>query len=153
METINERFRALRQACNMSQTEFGEVLGISCNTVSLIENGKKRVTQKHLEILESWPEKRINMEWLKTGNGDSKFLPGDTIEERLEPLKKEFGLNETQFKLLTVFLSLPKASRDIISDYLEQCFGYRISEKNTLPTSEKELAEKYVIKDVDEENA
>ena len=93
------------------------------------------------------------MEWLKTGNGDSKFLPGDTIEERLEPLKKEFGLNETQFKLLTVFLSLPKASRDIISDYLEQCFGYRISEKNTLPTSEKELAEKYVIKDVNEENA
>ena len=50
-------------------------------------------------------------------------------------------------------------SKKIIFDLLESSFSGRVSSnleknsENSLPESEEELAEKYVIKDVDEENA
>ena len=37
MSTINERLRDLRVACNLTQKEFGEIIGLSWGSVCQIE--------------------------------------------------------------------------------------------------------------------
>lgn len=80
------------------------------------------------------------MEWLIDGKGTSKFLEDPNAMKMLE-LKEAFGLNDAQYNLFKNFLELPKNSRDVVSDYLESCFGDRVpKEKNVdLPSSTKEL--------------
>lgn len=41
-----ETFRALRLSKNMTQKEFGELLGVSESTVAAIENGRRLISDK-----------------------------------------------------------------------------------------------------------
>lgn len=70
METINNRFRQLREACQKSQEEFGKVLGITKSGVSDIEREKRNVTDQHLIMFSNWKEFSVNTEWLRTGKGE-----------------------------------------------------------------------------------
>lgn len=70
METINNRFRQLREACQKSQEEFGKVLGITKSGVSDIEREKRNVTDQHLIMFSNWKEFTVNVNWLKTGEGE-----------------------------------------------------------------------------------
>lgn len=77
MDTINERFKMLRESCQKTQTEWADILGLSRSGVSEIEAGRRNVTKKHLRSLELWDgykNKAINIDWLRTGNGEM-FLP------------------------------------------------------------------------------
>ncbi len=67
---INQRFKALRIESGKSQEEWGKIFGITKSGVSDIERGKRDVTEKHLVMLSNWREQRVNIDWLKTGNGD-----------------------------------------------------------------------------------
>lgn len=66
-DTINERFRLLRQECDKSQEEWGKVLGLTKSGVSDIERGKRSVTEKHLIMLSNWKEHHVNIDWLRNG--------------------------------------------------------------------------------------
>lgn len=74
METINNRFKQLRLACKKSQEEFGKILGLTKSGVSDIERGRRSVTNQHLIMLSNWTERKVNIEWLRTGNGGSKNM-------------------------------------------------------------------------------
>lgn len=77
MDTINERFKMLRESCQKTQTEWADILGLSRSGVSEIEAGRRNVTKKHIRSLELWDgckDKAINIDWLRTGNGEM-FLP------------------------------------------------------------------------------
>ena len=77
MDTINERFKMLRESCQKTQAEWADILGLSRSGVSEIEAGRRNVTKKHIRSLELWDgckDKAINIDWLKTGNGEM-FLP------------------------------------------------------------------------------
>lgn len=98
MEEINARFKSLRKACNKNQVAFGKVLGISSSGVADIESGRRNVTEKHLIMLSNWTEYNVNINWLRTGEGDmfiarsrnqiiTDFL-GDLIKEEDESFKK-----------------------------------------------------------------
>lgn len=41
-----ETFRALRLSKNMTQIEFGELLGVSESTIAAIENGRRLISDK-----------------------------------------------------------------------------------------------------------
>lgn len=69
MESINNRFRQLRETCQKSQEEFGKVLGITKSGVSDIEREKRNVTEQHLIMLSNWKDFPINIDWLRTGEG------------------------------------------------------------------------------------
>lgn len=73
MDTINERFRMLRESCQKTQTEWADILGLSRSGVSEIESGRRNVTKKHIRSLELWDgckDKAINIDWLRTGEGE-----------------------------------------------------------------------------------
>ena len=70
MEPINVRFKDLRKACNKTQEDMGHILGLSRSGISEIESGRRSVTEQHLIMLKNWDEKPINIEWLRTGQGE-----------------------------------------------------------------------------------
>ena len=66
---MKKRVKKLRETLDMTQEQFGEVLGISKSGVSAIESGNRNLTEKHMERLEEHPDTPVNMEWLETGKG------------------------------------------------------------------------------------
>lgn len=70
MESVNDRFKILRKKCGKTQSEMGKVLGLSVSGVSEIEKGRRNVTEQHLIMLSNWKERLVNIDWLRTGEGE-----------------------------------------------------------------------------------
>lgn len=119
MDAINERFIELRKACKKNQSEFAKVLGLSRSGITAIETGQRNVTDKHLIMLSNWDEYNVNVDWLRTGNGEM-FLPNET--DTLEAIRQEYHLTDQQFKFVSNFLRLPENEKDIIFNFLHSVF-------------------------------
>lgn len=120
MEEINVRFKELRKVCKKNQIDFGKVLGISSSGVADIESGRRKVTEKHLLMLSNWEEYNVNIDWLRTGDGEM-FLPTET--DTLEAIRQEYHLTEPQFKFVSNFLRLPENEKEIIFNFLSSVFA------------------------------
>lgn len=72
LESINERFREVRKALDMTQVDWGEVLGITRSGVNEIENCRRNATEKHIKLIcaNSIKGKYVNEDWLRTGSGE-----------------------------------------------------------------------------------
>lgn len=70
MNEINTRFKEMRIFLGLTQEQLGNILGLSKSGISEIENGRRAVTEQHLIMLRNWREKPINIEWLRTGEGE-----------------------------------------------------------------------------------
>lgn len=71
---MNKRLRELRKALGLTQGEFGKILGITTSGISDIESGRRNVTEQHLIMLSNYKEKPIDVNWIRTGEGEM-FLP------------------------------------------------------------------------------
>ncbi len=65
---MNERLKELRKSLNLSQNAFGKKMGITGGGISLLEKGKRNLTEQM--ILAICREFNVNEEWLRTGNGE-----------------------------------------------------------------------------------
>lgn len=65
---MNERIKSLRKTLNLTQTEFGERLGIKKSSISQIESGTNSVTESN--IMSICREFHVNETWLRTGEGE-----------------------------------------------------------------------------------
>ncbi len=119
MDAINKRFTELRKACKKNQSDFAKVLGLSRSGVCSIETGQRNVTEKHLIMLSNWDEYNVNVDWLRTGNGEM-FLPTET--NTLEKIRREYSLTDQQFKFVSNFLRLPENEKEIIFNFLSSVF-------------------------------
>lgn len=116
MDSINERFIELRKACRKNQSEFAKVLGLSRSGVTSIETGQRKVTEKHLIMLDNWDEYNVNIEWLRTGKGEM-FLPTET--DALELIRKEYSLTDAQLGFVSTFVRLPESEKSTILKFLQ----------------------------------
>ena len=122
MKTSNERFKDLRIACGKSQEDFGKVLGLTKSGISDIERGKRNVTDQHLIMLSNWKEKRVNIEWLKTGDGEMFLeLPEeDEIAAYVSELLEDDGSNPlyTLIKeIMHTYSELTPKSQEVFRDF------------------------------------
>lgn len=67
---MNERLKELRNYLGKSQEEFGKMLGLSKSGISEIESGRRNVTEQHLIMLQNCSESYINVNWVRTGEGE-----------------------------------------------------------------------------------
>lgn len=72
MDDISTRFREVRKALNMTQVDWGKVIGITRSGVNEIENGRRNATDKHIKLICSSPinGKYVNENFLRTGEGE-----------------------------------------------------------------------------------
>lgn len=71
-----ERIKLLRtEQLHMTQTEFGEALGVKRDVINNIENNRLKNPEKQEPIYRLMCEKfNVSEEWLRTGNGEM-FIP------------------------------------------------------------------------------
>ena len=65
---MNERILELRKSLNLSQTEFAEQIGLKQGSLSDLETGRAKINERIIILICS--KFNVNMEWLKTGNGN-----------------------------------------------------------------------------------
>ena len=82
---MNTRIKEVRKAAKLTQTAFGEKIGLSQNYIALIEGGQREPGDR--TIRDSCREFDINELWLRTGNGPM-YLPQDREAEMTGLVKR-----------------------------------------------------------------
>lgn len=119
MNTIGERVKAIRKSLGLTQTEFGEKVGITKGTLSALESGAGGLSNHvHRSILREF---NVNPVWLDTGEGsmflelspedeigrffgDVTDLPDDHVKKRL--VKALAQLDEDDWRIVKEFSEL-----------------------------------------------
>ena len=113
----NERVKNLRKFLDMSQEEFGKILGISKSGVSDIEAGRRSVTDQHIIMICQNPSLSpvVNPEWLRDGTGEM-FIEPD--EFSLDDFIKAKGATELETQIIKAYFELsPDTRRDLIEHF------------------------------------
>lgn len=113
--TANERVRELRKVLNLSQTKFGEKLGVSKDVIVNIE--LERVELKELMLNLICKTFNVNPLWLSKGNGDM-FI--ETPQIIIDDLANEFNLNDTEKKIISNFVNLSESERNQIIELVKK---------------------------------
>ncbi len=79
---MNERFKQLRKATGLSQTEFAERVNLKRNTIASYEAGVREPVSAILELI--CREFGVNKDWLLTGEGE--MFKTSTLDEELTTL-------------------------------------------------------------------
>lgn len=114
---INERIKFLRKdLLRLTQTEFGEKLGIGKSAISHIESGSSLVTEQNMKLI--CKEFHVNYIWLKEGEGEVF----NTVEKSLiDRLTDEYELNPVQRRIIEQVITL---SDDEINCFTQKFFGF-----------------------------
>lgn len=119
---IGKRIKALRKHENLTQTEFGEKIGVKGNTVTGYENGTRRPSDSVINYISLVFQ--IDQTWLRTGEGgdDVVFLPDSSQMDELSQIRLKFNCNNLEMKFLTAYLGLKTKERDAFCELLEKMF-------------------------------
>lgn len=92
---MNSRLKEIRLKLRLSQKKFGDKMFLSQDQISLLENGKRNITDRTLnDICRTF---NVNEEWLKYGHGEMFIDPVaniDASEDVRELVKKILSLSE-----------------------------------------------------------
>ena len=122
---MNERFRALRKAWGLTQGEFGKILGLTTSGVSEIEAGRRNVTEQHLIMLSNYKGRPIDVNWIRTGEGEM-FLPvleEDEMALYVSELLEDEGDNPLYTiikEVMHTYSELSPKSQEVIRDAAEK---------------------------------
>lgn len=122
---MKERITQLRKALKLSQTAFGDRIGLTASGVSNIENGIRDVQERHIKlILSSFPN--VSERWLREGTGD---MFNESASE-VERLIKKYSFPDIVGKLLTVYESLNESQQEAVLEYAQRFISSLIDEQS-----------------------
>ena len=103
---MNTRLKQLRKAENLSQEEFGKKIFLSQYQISLLEKGKRNLTDRVIETI--CKEFNVNSQWLKEGTGDMYI---DCL--------KDAEVSEESKKITKMLFELDPEDRNAILNLIE----------------------------------
>ena len=111
MKTISERLKLVRTGLFLTQTQFGEKLGVTVTAISKLENNERNFTEQM--ILAVCREYSVCEEWLRTGKGEEMFVENiaDEKEKDMQQLSELYNLDDVDTKWLSILLSIPPEER------------------------------------------
>lgn len=113
IDPINARLRQLRKALGLTTTQMGEAIGISCSGISAIEAGQRKVTDKHIKLLNvAFP--LLSKHWLRTGEGEMFEQPKDDIDRLCE----QYNFGDIARAAMHEFVRLTPDHQRMIADYV-----------------------------------
>lgn len=142
---MNERIKELRKEyLHLSQTEFGERLGVSRSVINNIErNALARPDQKLSLIKLMCNVFNVNEEWIVNGVGDM-FV--ETPSSAMDQLRREFDLDDFSYNLVYQYLKLGSDQRQAVRDFFYNVVGGGNNEDDLfrdIPQTEEEFEQKY----------
>ena len=124
LDSKNDRLRRLRNALDLNQTEFGQLIDASQNYLSSMEKGHRDVTEKIVRIvcLQNWDGRKVNEAWLRTGEGGDenmfiKEVPNDEYMAYATLIGN--GANDRIKEAIIKYGRLTPENKKIIDDALE----------------------------------
>lgn len=113
---MKERIKEVRLSAGLTQTAFGERVGVKQNTIAQIESGN-RVPSEQL-TLSICREYGINRHWLETGEGD---MIDPRVTSDIELLTRTMeGQSEAKKRLVRFAATMPPDLAQAFCDYLDQ---------------------------------
>jgi len=116
MNDIGRRIKELRKEYlnNISQEDFGKILGVTGAAISRIEKSERNMTEQMAKAI--CREFRVDYFWLTEGNGEP-FI--EYPETNLDIIIEEFGLDEMDKKIIEEYLKLNSEERAVIKKYIK----------------------------------
>lgn len=111
---IYDRIKEIRKMLGLSQKAFGEKLGLSRSAINNIDSKSVPLKPLFLDLL--CTVFSVNRDWLETGEGDMFIASSENI---FRQLKKEYDLDELDEAIITSYLSLGTAERNVIKNYIK----------------------------------
>lgn len=118
MDGVNDRIRLIRSEMGLSQSEFGERIGVKKSVVSTMESGRTNVTARNMDLI--CKEFNVSREWLLTGSGEM-FLPEATGS--IDALASQYDLTPLEKDMLENYCKLSKAQRLAFWDVMQKIIG------------------------------
>lgn len=117
--TIGDRIKYIREDLKMSQTKFGDGLGVSRDVINNLERDRTKTTNDAILKL-ICKTHRVDYFWLTEGVGEPYVgVPEIVLDEAAE----EYDLNETDKKLIEGYVKLEPRIREEIKKYLRQALN------------------------------
>ena len=115
---IFERARLVRKHFKLSQTEFGEKLGVSRSVMNNLELNRLAKPDQKISLYKLMCSVfGVSEEWLFEGKGDM-FV--ETTGDYIDKLALEYSLDELDLQIIQTFLELEKDDRAVIKKYLHR---------------------------------
>lgn len=92
---VKDRIKQVRKSQKLTQTAFGDVIGVKGNTITNYETGLRNPTDAVVKSI--CREFGVSEEWLRTGKG-SMFIPKSKDEEIAEMLADVQKSGEDSFR-------------------------------------------------------
>lgn len=95
MSDISNRIKLIRKEKNLTQTDFGKLIGVTKQAISNIEGG---YSNPSLELLSQlFKNFYVNLNWLITGEGEmfntqQPSVSDDELEQKVVEVMKKFGV-------------------------------------------------------------
>lgn len=116
---MKERIKYIRKEKGLTQTEFGEKIGVKGNTVTNYETGLRNPTDAVIRSI--CREFDINEEWLRNGTGEMfvQKSKDEQIAEMLADIQKE-GDVSFKHRLISALTRLNESDWDTLEKLIDE---------------------------------
>lgn len=110
---MEKRIKMLRKSLGLTQTQFGDRIGLKGNTITSYETCV-RVPGESV-IISICREFNVSRKWLETGDGD---MFASTNQQTLDRIAQRYTDSPSFRQLLDVYASLDRAEQDAVEHYI-----------------------------------
>ncbi len=116
---MKERIKYIRKEKGLTQTEFGEKIGVKGNTVTNYETGLRNPTDAVIRSI--CREFDVNEEWLRNGTGEMfvQKSKDEQIAEMLADIQKE-GDASFKHRLISALARLNESDWDTLEKLIDE---------------------------------
>lgn len=116
---INDRILKVREDSGLSMEKFGQRIGITRSSVSLLEKGINNPSKQTVELV--CREFNVRREWMETGEGEMYDLPLDEETAMFARLAKKTSASAEALKLvIRCYLSLGDDGIAVLDQLIDQ---------------------------------
>lgn len=125
---FSEKLKALRKALKLTQTAFGERLGVSIDVIKNLEYN--RTTPSEIFVNHMCEIYNVNKDWLN-GSSDEMFIASYNDDAALvEKMLKQYNPNQSIRTLLYSWSQLPPEKQEMLAEFAEDFAArYRADKK------------------------
>lgn len=125
---FSEKLKALRKALKLTQTAFGERLGVSIDVIKNLEYN--RTTPSEIFINHMCEIYNVNKDWLNESSDEMFTSSYDDDAALVEKMLKQYNPNQSIRTLLYSWSQLPPEKQEMLAEFAEDFAArYRADKK------------------------
>ena len=118
---INDRVKELRLALHLSQSDFSRLLNLKRNSITLIETGKRGISDR--TIADICREFNAREEWLRYGAGEMFAEQNNDLDYMIA--KYGNNLSAAQKDIIIAMLKMDDAQRNALEAFIDNLLSLR----------------------------